>query len=137
VWSSEVQNLEVWYGAHKVDQMERLRGQQKSSVNYRHIVDWLVRKPGAFANYRYRDQLFPTVNFRRVYDFLREVMPRRCDLRYLEIPHLAAKENEALVDDALRLLLATNIGRKTLREKQPFEDFVRRRKLTCPTSTGC
>jgi hypothetical protein len=119
-------HLEVWYGGHKVDQMERLRGQQKSSVNYRHIVDWLVRKPGAFANYRYRDQLFPTLNFRRVYDFLREVMPRRCDLRYLEILHLAAKENEALVDDALRLLLATNIGRKTLREKQPFEDFVRR-----------
>ena len=37
-----------------------LRGRSKHAINYRHIIDWLVRKPGAFANYVYREELFPT-----------------------------------------------------------------------------
>ena len=30
-----------------------------------------MRKPGAFAHYRYRDDLFPTTRFRVAYDTLR------------------------------------------------------------------
>jgi hypothetical protein len=30
-----------------------LRGRGKHRVDYRHIIDWLVRKPGAFENYRF------------------------------------------------------------------------------------
>jgi len=35
------------------------RGRRKHRVDYRHVIDWLVRKPGAFGNYWYRDELFP------------------------------------------------------------------------------
>ncbi len=42
----------------------RLRGQRKHIIHYRHVIDWLVRKPGAFENYQYRDDLFPTSRFR-------------------------------------------------------------------------
>jgi len=56
--------VEVWYGGQKVDQVPRLRGRSNYRVNYRHIIDWLVRKPGAFAGYRYREHLFPTSRFR-------------------------------------------------------------------------
>src|ERR1035438_5219148 len=41
-------HVEVWYGQKKVAEMPRLRGRQKHRVDYRHIIDWLVRKPGAF-----------------------------------------------------------------------------------------
>ena len=37
-------------------------------MNYRHVIDSLIRKPGAFAQYAYRDDLFPTTRFRLAYD---------------------------------------------------------------------
>jgi hypothetical protein len=48
----------------------KLRGEKGHYINYRHIIDWLVRKPGAFENYRYKDDLFPTSQFRIAYDLL-------------------------------------------------------------------
>ena len=54
-----VGHLEVWYGKQKVEELPRLRGRQQHRVNYRHVIDWLVRKPGAFADYRYQADLFP------------------------------------------------------------------------------
>lgn len=97
--------VEVWYAGQKVEQMPRLRGRGKHRVDYRHIIDWLVRKPGAFENYRYREELFPTSRFRMAWDALRELVPVRANKRYLEILQLAALEGEARVDDALRRLL--------------------------------
>ena len=61
-----------------------------------------MRKPGAFENYRYRDELFPTSRFRMAWDALREELLRAGNKRYLEILQLAAQEGEAGVDEALR-----------------------------------
>jgi hypothetical protein len=97
--------VEVWYGQRKVAEMPRLRGRRKHRVDYRHIIDWLVRKPGAFANYRYRDELFPTSRFRMVFDVLEERHGSRGSKEYLRILELAARESEARVDEALRTLL--------------------------------
>src|SRR5206468_12841251 len=77
-------HVEVWYGGQKIEQLARLRGRTQYQVNYRHIIDWLVRKPGAFANYRYREHLFPSSRFRMAYDLFREITLRGCDRRYLE-----------------------------------------------------
>src|SRR5215831_3576912 len=65
------ETVEVWYAGQKVEQLPRLRGRGKHRVDYRHIIDWLVRKPGAFSNYRYREELFPTSRFRMTWDALR------------------------------------------------------------------
>jgi len=119
-------HLEVWYGGQKVEQLPRLRGRHNYRVDYRHIIDWLVRKPGAFASYRYREHLFPSSRFRATYDLLQQLIPSRCDRRYLEILELAAKEGEARVEDALRLLLASVSGRQTVADKQAFEQFLKR-----------
>jgi len=97
--------VEVWYAGQKVEQLPRLRGRGKHRVDYRHIIDSLVRKPGALTNYRYRDELFPTSRFRIVWDTLRELIPLQANKRYLEILQLAAQEGEALVDGALSYLL--------------------------------
>jgi len=98
-------HLEVWFAGHVVERMPRLHGRKKHRINYRHVIDWLVRKPGAFENYRYRDDLFPTSRFRMAYDALRETSPNRASREYLQILERAARDNEALVDDALRVLL--------------------------------
>jgi hypothetical protein len=67
--------LEVWYGQRLVESMPRLRGRGKHRITYRHIIDWLARKPGAFENYRYREEMFPTSRFRMAYDALRRSSP--------------------------------------------------------------
>jgi hypothetical protein len=62
----QAERVEIWYAGRKMEELPRLRGRGKHRVDYRHIIDWLVRKPGAFENYRYRDELFPTSRFRIV-----------------------------------------------------------------------
>jgi len=99
--------VEIWYGQRKVDGFARLRGRGKSRISYRHLIDWLVRKPGAFENYRYRDQLFPTSRFRVAYDALQGQSRATASRGYLKILELAAKESEWLVDRAIGHLVAT------------------------------
>ena len=99
--------IEVWYGNRKVEELPRLRGRGKHRIDYRHMIDWLVRKPGAFENYRYREDLFPSSWFRMAYDLLRERLgPRRGAKEYVEILALAAGCSEAKVEEAVRLLLS-------------------------------
>jgi hypothetical protein len=64
-----------------------------------------VRKPGAFAAYRYRDELFPTTLFRQAYDHLVTQAPARADREYVRVLHLAASTAESEVETALSLLL--------------------------------
>ena len=73
-------------------------------INYRHVVGHLLRKPGAFANYQYREELFPSVTFRQAFDELREACPERADREYLAILNLAAMNSEQDVEAALAML---------------------------------
>ena len=101
-----VGTVEIWYAQRQVDILPRLRGESRHHIEYRHIIDWLVRKPGAFANYRYRSDLFPGSRFRIAYDALHSRHTSgSADKEYLKILHLAARENESAVDDAIRQLL--------------------------------
>jgi transposase len=98
--------LEVWYGQRCVENIPRLHGSSRHYIQYRHIIDWLVRKPGAFENYRYRSDLFPTSRFRIAYDsFCKSHSPKKASKEYLQILKLAAHENETGVDDCLRHLI--------------------------------
>ena len=97
--------VEVYYKGHRVERMERVRGEGEANVNYRHVIGSLVRKPGAFARYRFREQLFPTRHFRLTYDALRQWRGERADVEYVRILHLAATTMAATVDSALSLLL--------------------------------
>jgi hypothetical protein len=89
--------VEVRYGGQVVQTMPRLRKEDEHKIDYRHVIAWLVRKPGAFARYRYREDLFPSVTFRRAYDRLQATHGDRADIEYLRILHLAAKVGEARV----------------------------------------
>jgi hypothetical protein len=105
-----VEHVEVWYAQQEMERFPRLRGRNKHQVNYRHIIDWLVRKPGAFEDYRYREDLFPTSRFRMAYDALRESHGERGHKEYLGILYLAARQSETAVDEALRALLDSDRG---------------------------
>ena len=59
--------IEVHYAGKLELACDRLRN-GATRIDYRHVIWSLVRKPGAFARYVYRDELFPTVTFRRAYD---------------------------------------------------------------------
>src|SRR4051812_23285052 len=61
------ETLDIWQGARELDPLPRLGGRGRHRVEYRHVIDWLVRKPGAFEEYRYRDAMFPTSRFRMAY----------------------------------------------------------------------
>ena len=103
------EHLEVWHGQSHIENIPRLRGSGNHRIQYRHIIDWLVRKPGAFENYRYRSDLFPTSRFRIAYDELKKHhADSKASKEYLQILKLAAKENETAVDEALRLLFNQN-----------------------------
>lgn len=101
------ERIDISYRGVAQMSVPRLSGRSGHRINYRHIIDWLVRKPGAFRNYRYRDDLFPTLNFRVAYDRLREGCSERvADLEYLRILKHAARTMECEVDGVLEMLCA-------------------------------
>ena len=101
------ERLEVYYGGGPPQlQVERLRGESRHRIDYRHVIWSLVRKPGAFARYRYREELFPAVVFRRAYDALSAARgARQADIEYLRILHLAASTMQCEVEAALEQVL--------------------------------
>lgn len=103
--------IEVFYGGKLHLSIDRLPGRNGHSINYRDIIWSLVQKPGAFARYRYREALFPTLAFRRAYDAITDAggASVKSDLAYLRILHLAAATMEADVECAIERLLADGI----------------------------
>lgn len=103
-------HIEVYYKGKRQLKTNWMRGEVFHQINYRHIIDSLARKPGAFRNYRYHQDLFPTLNFRYAYDALnRHLTPRSADREYLKILKLSAMTMESEVDVALSLLLESKI----------------------------
>lgn len=99
--------IEVRHGGVPQLTCGRLPGEGGRRVNYRHIISSLVRKPGAFERYRYREDLFPSLIFRRTYDALCDALPsRKADAEYLRSLRLAAETMESQVEAVLSEFLA-------------------------------
>ena len=94
--------LELFLGSKMIMTLPRLEA--GVLIDYRHLIDTLIRKPGAFENYQYRSCLFPNLSFRRAYDALKNegisISKRYCDLLYL-----AKMEGEQEVTSAIDILL--------------------------------
>jgi len=111
--------VEVLYEGTVVERMPRLRGGREHRIDYRHVIWSLVHKPGAFARYRYREELFPTPVFREAYDALVRWRGERADADYVRTLHLAASTLECTVEQALGALLAERLSfdYATIRER--------------------
>lgn len=98
--------MEVWHGGKRVLEMPRLLGKNNHHIDYRHIIDSLLRKPGAFARCRHREDLFPSPVWHLAFDELEKALGgRKGEVAYLRLLHLASKTMECAVEAALTLLL--------------------------------
>jgi len=101
--------IAVYFGNRLVQQMPRLVGKKQSHINYRHVLPTLLRKPGGFRQYRFREDMFPTPVFREAWEALDgRKSPRRADIAYLKILKMAADHLETDVELALKLVLETD-----------------------------
>lgn len=84
-----------------------LRGGDRGAViDFRHVIKWLVRKPGAFSEYRWREAMFPSLVWRAAYDHLcRHHDTHAADVCYLEILQMAAEEGLSTVENLVEQLL--------------------------------
>lgn len=96
--------VEVFFRDKLVETMPRVT-KDGHRIDYRHIIWSLVRKPGAFARYKFREELFPSLIFRRAYDALCSWHGSRADVEYVRLLHLAASTFESTVERALAVLL--------------------------------
>ena len=112
-------HLEVWYGGELAERLDRLRGEGHAAINYRHIIHSLVKKPGAFAHYRFQASLFPRLIFRVAYDELQRQQPAQAEREYIQLLKLAAEESEELVATVLRELIdgGTAVNSERVREE--------------------
>ncbi|MEJ2239160.1 MAG: IS21 family transposase [Gemmatimonadales bacterium] len=120
--------IELWHGGDQVGVYQRLRGDEPNHIDYRHLIHSLVKKPGAFSRYVYREALFPSLTFRRAYDALTENRPRGADLEYLRLLRLAATTMESEVEQALSERLAAG----QLPDYDTIRAAVAPEVLTCP-----
>jgi len=103
--------LEVYYAGEHQLTIPRSSGRGRPQVDYRHVIDGLVRKPGAFQDYRYQEAMFPTLAFRQVYDQLQEMCGDRVAVReYLSILQTAARHGQKSIEDAFEALRAKGIA---------------------------
>lgn len=96
-----VQHIVLWYGQKQLLTMPRLT--QGNLIDYRHIIDSLIRKPGAFAHYQYRECLFPCPLYRWAYDQLQQQYPAKGHKYYLQLLQYAKLYGESQVEAALQL----------------------------------
>jgi len=97
------EKIDLMYGRRLVHQMPR--SQCGDAIDYRHLIDSLIRKPGAFESYQHKESLFPCVLFRKAYDLFKEHDPSRGHIAYLELLHLAKLNGEESVRTAIDLML--------------------------------
>ncbi len=123
--------VELWYSGERLEVMPRLSGRDKEAIDFRHVIDSLVRKPGAFLNYRYQNHLYPTTRFRMAYDtLLKNTTEASAVKQYLKILHAAKHDGLDTVDDILRWVLSTG---NTLTAQTVLSMIASRQQLPSPT----
>jgi len=105
--------LECYLGATCVITLKRLRwnkGARPLSIDYRHLIESLSRKPQAFRHYIFRNELYPTHAFRMAWDLLDKKLDERSACKaYVKLLKLAAETSEHEVSEFI--MQAINEGK--------------------------
>ena len=80
------------------------RENKGQKIDYRHLIDHLIRKPKAFEYYKYKECFFPQIRFRKAYECLKDKSPAKGDKLYLKLLQLAKLHGESTVGTALEIL---------------------------------
>ena len=118
--------IELMYGGKILLTLPRLEA--GALIDYRHIIDSLIRKPGAFESYQYRSFLYPNTTFRKAYDALKDRGLTSCNKRYLELLHLAKLYGENEVSTVIDLLLEE----KMVPVKEDILELLKQNKIPQP-----
>jgi hypothetical protein len=95
--------LKLYSGRELLLSLPRRHSDRGMVLDYRHVIDHLLRKPGAFERYRYREQLFPSPMFRQAYDYLvAQRGGRRATVEYLQLLKLSSQVRQ---DDVELMLI--------------------------------
>jgi transposase InsO family protein len=107
------EHVECWLGGQRVFECPRAirrNGQHRArKIDYRHLVEGLKRKPGAFARWVLRDEVFPRAIYRQTWENLCAQLPERQACKIIVgLLALAADGHEAGVALELEQLHAHN-----------------------------
>ena len=103
--------LECFLGTTHLLKLKRCHRNKATAtqIDYRHFIDSLVRKPQAFRNFVFQDELFPTLTFRKAWEQLDSHLDERQACReYVAILQVAAN-HEATVEDYLQACLSSGV----------------------------
>jgi transposase len=122
--------LSLYDGRELLVTLPRRPGEGRVQIDYRHVIGYLVRKPGAFAQDRWRGHLFPTVEFQLAYEQMeRKQGTAWAEREYLHILKLAADHGQDLIGGALADLMSDPKGVINLTEikalLESFQDLAR------------
>jgi len=116
--------LECFIGSDSVVTLERKRRKQgrMHQIDYRHVIGALCRKPQAFRNYIYREELFPTLAFRAAWERLnRELDSRTACREYVKILKEAALgDQECAVNQFLEEALYKDLLPRAIQVQKLF-----------------
>jgi len=127
-------HLELWYRNGCLERMPRQFGCGKEAIDFRHVIDSLVRKPGAFRNYKYVNHMYPTTRFRMAYDqLLSNTTEASAVKQYLKLLHAAKHEGLDLIDDILRCFLTEG---KAIRADDVLSIVKTQQTLPAPTDVN-
>lgn len=91
--------LKIYAGRELLLTLPRQGGDRGVVLDYRHVIEHLLRKPGAFEEYRYRQELFLSPTYRQAYDrLIAEQGQRRGTLEYLRLLKLTAETGPGEVE---------------------------------------
>lgn len=102
-------HVEVFYKGVFQFSAPWLSEERAHHIDYRHVINSLIRKPGAFNRYLFRADLFPCESFRWACEKLCDALGEsKGNKEYLRILQHAAVTMECEVDRALRMLRLQN-----------------------------
>ena len=91
--------LQIYAGRELLLTLPRQGGDRGVVLDYRHVIEHLLRKPGAFEEYRYREELFLSPTYRQAYDrLIAEQGQRRGTLEYLRLLKLTSETDAGAVE---------------------------------------
>jgi hypothetical protein len=91
--------LKLYSGRELLLLLPRHCGDRGVVLDYRHVIDHLLRKPGAFERYRYREQLYPSRSFREAHDqLLARQGPGGGTVEYLRLLKLASEVGQSGIE---------------------------------------
>lgn len=78
--------LDCFIGSSKVSSMNRVygsKGHRNTNINYRHVYQALLKKPGAFRHWVYRDELLPTQAYRQIWQAADQTLNAQMACKYI------------------------------------------------------